>query len=99
VIAHPSDTLGAAGALVALGGPALYLLGLVAFGARVDRRQSWTRPAAAVVLLACVPLGAKAGGLVVAGVITALLASLLVADQFGLGSRRKPIDLENRFDK
>jgi low temperature requirement protein LtrA len=84
VIAHPSDKLGSAGALVVLGGPALYLLGLVAFGARVGRRQPWTRPAAAVVLLACVPLGAEADGLLVAGVITALLASVLAADQLGV---------------
>jgi low temperature requirement protein LtrA len=88
VIAHPSDELGTAGALVVLGGPALYLLGLVAFGARVGRRQPWTRPAAAAVLLACVPLGAEAGGLLVAGVITALLTTLLVADQLGVLRRR-----------
>jgi low temperature requirement protein LtrA len=88
VIAHPRAELGSAGALVVLGGPALYLLGLVAFGVRVGRRQPWTRPAAAVVLLACVPLGAEAGGLLVAGVITALLTSLLVADQLGLARLR-----------
>src|SRR5829696_6747625 len=44
VIGHPDDELGRGGALVALGGPALYLLGLVAFGARVARYQPWTRP-------------------------------------------------------
>jgi low temperature requirement protein LtrA len=88
VIAHPSDQLGTAGALVALGGPALYLLGLVAFGARVGRRQPWTRSAAAVVLVACVPLGAEASGLLVAGVITALLTALLVADQLGVARLR-----------
>ena len=38
VIAHPGDELGTAGALVALGGPALYLLGVVAFGIRLGRR-------------------------------------------------------------
>jgi low temperature requirement protein LtrA len=88
VIAHPSDELGSAGALVVLGGPALYLLGLVAFGARIGRRQPWTRPAAAVVLLACVPLGAEAGGLLVAGVLTALLTALLVADRLGVARVR-----------
>jgi low temperature requirement protein LtrA len=88
VIAHPSDELGSAGALVVLGGPALYLLGLVAFGARVGRRQPWTRPAAAVVLLACIPLAAEAGGLLVTGVITAVLTALLVADQLGVARPR-----------
>jgi low temperature requirement protein LtrA len=84
IIAHPSDELGTAGALVALGGPALYLLGLVAFGARVGRRQPASRIAAAVVLAACVPLGAEASGLLVAGLATALLIALLVADQLRL---------------
>ena len=72
VIAHPSDELGTAGALAVLGGPALYLLGLVAFSARVGRPQPWTRVAAAVALAACVPLAAEAGGLLVAAVATAL---------------------------
>jgi low temperature requirement protein LtrA len=88
VIAHPNDELGTAGALVVLGAPALYLLGLVAFGARVGRRQPWTRPAAAAALLACVPLGAEVAGLLVAGLISALLTSLLVADHFGTARSR-----------
>jgi low temperature requirement protein LtrA len=85
VIAHPNDELGTAGALVALGGPALYLLGVVAFGARVGRHQPWTRPAAAAVFAAAVPLGAEASGLLVAAVSTALLALLVVADRLGVG--------------
>ena len=80
VITHPSDELGTAGALVVLGGPALYLLGLVAFGTRVGRRPPWTRTAAAVVLVACVPLGTEASGLVVAAVVTVLLIGLLLTD-------------------
>jgi low temperature requirement protein LtrA len=85
VIAHPGDELGTAGALVALGGPALYLLGVVAFGARVGRHQPWTRTAAAVLLLAAVPLAAEAPGLLVAGLATALLIALAVGDRFGVG--------------
>ena len=80
VITHPSDELGNAGALVVLGGPALYLLGLVAFGTRVGRRQPWTRTAGAVVLVACVPLGAEASGLVVAAVASVLLIGSLLTD-------------------
>jgi low temperature requirement protein LtrA len=81
VIAHPNDELGTAGALTALCGPALYLLGLVAFTARVGRPQPWTRAAAAVALAACVPLAAETRGLVVAGLATALLTALVVTDQ------------------
>jgi low temperature requirement protein LtrA len=85
VIAHPGDDLTTAGALVALGGPALYLLGVVAFGARVGRHQPWTRTAAALALLAAVPLGAEAPGLLVAALSTSLLALLVVADSFAVG--------------
>jgi low temperature requirement protein LtrA len=85
VIAHPGDELGTAGALVALGGPALYLLGVVAFGARVGRRQPWTRAAAAVLLVAGVPLAAHASGLLVSGLATTLLALLVVGDHLGVG--------------
>jgi low temperature requirement protein LtrA len=85
VIAHPGDELGTAGALVTLGGPALYLLGVVAFGARVARHQPWTRTAAAVLLLVAVPVGARAPGLLVAGLATGLLIALVVADRVGVG--------------
>jgi low temperature requirement protein LtrA len=80
VITHPGDELGTAGALAVLGGPALDLLGLVAFGTRVGRRQPWTRTAGAVVLVACVPLGAEASGLVVAAVASVLLIGSLLTD-------------------
>jgi low temperature requirement protein LtrA len=85
VIAHPGDELATAGALVALGGPALYLLGIVAFGARVGRHQPWTRTAAAVLLLAAVPLAAEAPGLLVAGLVAALLIALVFGDRLGVG--------------
>jgi low temperature requirement protein LtrA len=85
VIAHPGDELGTAGALVTLGGPALYLLGVVAFGERVGRHQPWTRPAAAVLLAAAVPLAADAPGLLVTGLVTALLIALVVGDRLGVG--------------
>jgi low temperature requirement protein LtrA len=85
VIAHPGDELGTAGALVTLGGPALYLFGVVAFGARVGRHQPWTRTAGAVLLLAGVPLAADAPGLLVAGLVAGLLLALVVADRLGVG--------------
>jgi low temperature requirement protein LtrA len=83
VLAHPTDELGTAGALVTLGGPALYLVGLAAFGRRIGRRSSAAGLVAAAVLLAAVPLAARADGLVVAVGVTAVLV-LLAAVEGGL---------------
>jgi low temperature requirement protein LtrA len=81
VIAHPTDDLHDFGALVALGGPALFLGGLMACAARLGHAQSLPRIVAVVALLAAVPLGADAGGLLALALITALLAVLVVAEQ------------------
>ena len=81
VIAHPTDDLHEAGALVALGGPALFLAGLMACAARLGEVQSLPRAIALVVLLAAVPFAAGADGLVVSALLTALLAVLVVAEQ------------------
>jgi low temperature requirement protein LtrA len=80
VIAHPTDPLHDAGALVALGGPAVFLAGLMACAARLGEAQSLARAIAVVALLAAVPLGAAADGLVVSAMITALLAVLVVVE-------------------
>jgi len=81
VIAHPTDDLHDAGALVALGGPALFLSGLMACAARLGQAQSAARAVAVVALLAALPLAAGAEGLVALGVLTALLVALVVAEQ------------------
>ena len=81
VIAHPTDDLRAAGALVALGGPALFLAGLMACAARIGQTQSAPRAAVIVALLAAVPLAAGANGLLVSALLTALLAALVAAEQ------------------
>jgi low temperature requirement protein LtrA len=81
VIAHPPDALHGSGALVALGGPALFLAGLMACAARTGQAQSVPRAVVVIVLLAGVPLAAGADGLVVSGVLTTLLAALVVAEQ------------------
>ena len=80
VIAHPADDLQGAGALVALGGPALFLAGLMAVGARIGY-PSRPRVIAIVALLAAVPVAADASGLLVSALITALLAVLVVVEQ------------------
>ncbi len=81
VIGHPTDALHDSGALVALGAPALFLAGLMACAARIGQAQSLTRAVVVIALLAAVPLAAVADGLVVSGVLTALLAALVVAEQ------------------
>ena len=89
VIGHPTDDLHEFGALVALGGPALFLGGLMACAARLGQAQSPARAIAVVALLAAVPLGAGADGLVVLALITALLAVLVVVEQLG-GAHEEP---------
>jgi low temperature requirement protein LtrA len=81
VIAHPSDDLHDAGALVALGGPALFLAGLMAVAARIGHTQSRPRAVAVIALLAAVPLGAGASGLLVSALLTGLLTLLVVVEQ------------------
>jgi low temperature requirement protein LtrA len=81
VIAHPTDPLHDSGALVTLGGPALFLAGLMACAARLGHPQSLPRAVVLIALLAAVPLAADADGLVASGVLTALLVALVVAEQ------------------
>jgi low temperature requirement protein LtrA len=81
VIAHPVDDLHDAGALVALGGTALFLAGLTACAARIGQTQSAPRAVAIAALLAAMPLAAGADGLIVSALLTALLAALVVAEQ------------------
>ena len=76
------------GALVVLGAPALYLTGLMACAARVGQAQSVPRAVVVIALLAAVPLAAGADGLVVSGVLTALLAALVVSEQLSGGAVR-----------
>jgi low temperature requirement protein LtrA len=87
VIAHPTDDLHEAGALVALGGPALFLAGLMACAARLGEAQSRPRVIAFVALLAAVPFAADVDGLVVSGLLTALLTLLVVVEAVRNGAR------------
>ena len=80
VIAHPRDDLHDAGALVMLGGPALFLGGLMACAARLGMPQSLPRVMAVGALLVALPLAARADGLAVVALVTALLAMLVVAE-------------------
>jgi low temperature requirement protein LtrA len=81
VIGHPTSPLHDSGALVALGGPALFLAGLMFVAARLGQANSLPRAMTVIALLAAVPLAAGADGLVVSGLVTALLAALVIAEQ------------------
>jgi low temperature requirement protein LtrA len=80
VIAHPKDALHTAGALVALGGSALFLAGLMACAARLGQPQRRSQVVAVVALLAAVPLVTGADGVLVAAAVTALLGVLVVTE-------------------
>jgi len=81
VITHPRTDLHTAGSLVTLGGPALYLAGVMACAARIGHAQRPTRVAVTILLVALIPLGARTTGLVVAAIVTALLGFLVLAEQ------------------
>ncbi len=81
VIAHPTDDLTDAGAIVVLGGVGLFLGGLMACAARLGEAQSRPQAIAVVALLAAVPLAAGADGLVASALLTAFLAVLVVAER------------------
>src|SRR5215212_8324536 len=80
-IAHPTDDLHGAGALVTLAGPALFLGGLMACAARLGEPQRLPRAVAVLALVAAVPLASGADALVVSALLTALLAGLVVLEQ------------------
>jgi low temperature requirement protein LtrA len=90
VIGHPTDDLHEAGALVALGGPALFLAGLMACAARLGDSQSRPRVVAMVLLLVAVPFAGGADGLVVAALVAVLLAVLVVAEQYAASTKDRP---------
>lgn len=81
VIAHPSESMGSSGALVAFGGPALCLVGLAACCARVGRPRAWWPAGVAGALLAIVPLVAGLDRLAAMGILTAILAAAAAVEQ------------------
>jgi low temperature requirement protein LtrA len=81
VIAHPGDPLHATGAAVMLGGPALYLLGIMASTVRIRRRPSWLQALTVAILLATIYPAAHARGLLVLSFVAVVLVALAAADQ------------------
>lgn len=80
VVAHPGDEMGTTGALAVLGGPALFLLGLLACSVRVRHRAGWPAVAAVAVLLAGVPVMAGRSGLATATFSLVVLGVLAVIE-------------------
>src|SRR5207244_4352555 len=76
-LAHVEDPLHYVSAFALLGGPALYLLALVAFRLRNVRTLSARRLVCAIVLLALVPAGATLPALATLGILAAVLAGMI----------------------
>jgi low temperature requirement protein LtrA len=81
VIGHPGDRLYAAGAVVTLGGPAVYLLGMMASTVRIGRRPSWLQAVAVALLLAAIYPAAHVSGLIVLTFVSVVLVALAAAEE------------------
>ena len=90
-IAHPSDDVTAAAALLLLGGPALFLAGLVLVKWALWGRISWPRLAAIVVLGALGFVATAMTALVLSLLVTVLLVGLAVWDVCTEGIRPWPV--------
>jgi len=85
VIAHPGDVLHGAELAVLVAGPALYLLGHVAFRWRMTGHVSRMRSGAVLAVLAVTPIGLVAPGLVTLAATNLVLAGLVVLETLGYG--------------
>jgi low temperature requirement protein LtrA len=81
VIAHPDHELHLAGAVVTLGGPALYVLGLIGNAARIGHPQQLPRTVAVALLIAAIVPAAHAPGLLVLALLAGLLIALAATEQ------------------
>jgi low temperature requirement protein LtrA len=81
VIDHPGVRLHSAEAVVTLGGPAVYLLGIIASTVRIGRRPNWLQAVAVAVLVAAMFPAAHATGLVVLIFVSVVLVALAAAEE------------------
>jgi low temperature requirement protein LtrA len=88
VITHPSGRTPLAWGLVILGGPALFLVGRVAFNYAVFAPVSLDRPIGVLALAALIPIALLVSPLQTAIAATAILAVVVIADV--AGARRHP---------
>ena len=92
LIAHPHDPQHGVGLALLLGGPALFLLGQSLFQWRTTGSASGKRLATAAVIVGLAPLATHVSALVVAAIVTVLLAAaaaweLRTSARLGAGAR------------
>jgi low temperature requirement protein LtrA len=80
VIAHPDEALELSGALTLLGGPALYLVGLVGCLLRIGHGTSWPTVITVVVLVGAIPLAPLVSGMATIGFLVVVLVGLAIVD-------------------
>jgi low temperature requirement protein LtrA len=90
-LGHPEDALDTVPAVALLGGVALYLLALVAFRFRHIHSINRRRVAAAVALLALIPVGLELPALAMVAIIVALVWALIVVETRGYGESRQDV--------
>jgi low temperature requirement protein LtrA len=90
-LGHPEDALDTVPAVALLGGVALYLLALVAFRFRHILSINRRRVAAAVALLALIPVGLELPALAMVAIIVALVWALIVVETRGYGESRQDV--------
>ena len=79
LIAHPHEALHGIGAAMALGGPALFLLGESLFRRRITGTWGRERPAALAALVLLAPLAAHVSALLLGLLVTGVLIALAVS--------------------
>jgi low temperature requirement protein LtrA len=80
VIAHPDEALELSGAVTLLGGPALYLAGLVGSLLRIGNGMAWPIAVTVIVLVGAIPLATVVSGLATLGFLVVVLVGLAVVD-------------------
>ena len=83
LIAGPQHPLARAGAVMMLGGPALYLLGETLFRVRMIRSASAMRVSVIVVLCLLFAISSRVSALALASLVAAVLSALAVAEELG----------------
>jgi low temperature requirement protein LtrA len=94
VVGHVDEALEPEASTALFGGIALYLLGHVAFRLRNVRSVNVARLTAAVVALACVPLGTEVDSVAALAVASALVAALIAYETVRLGAARARVRME-----
>ena len=94
VVGHVDEALKPEAATALFGGIALYLLGHVAFRLRTAGGLNRPRLLAAVVALACVPLGTELNAVAALGVASALVAALIAYETVRFAAERARVRME-----